>query len=207
METAKAQKDAVLKFRNNFRRNPALVPIHKLQEHAARPRPVKGPIWVSSADTLDLEAGEDRELRSKLWEVFEQRGDGTEEMDYPVAFVPLHGEWIGFRKEAVHGNPLPRELDQFEGMQRDCDKSTTIFYLSGSGWMSVIIEAAEDVFVSDQIETQTSRISRLETTDPTTISTQRMSRLHYADQTSTQAHTSDHHFGRIGGILLPNCSS
>lgn len=135
METAQAQKDAVLKFRQNFRRNPTLVPVHKLQEHAARPRPFKRPIWVSSVGVPALEACDDGELRARLWEVFEERADGTEKLDYPVASVPFHGEWVGCKKKVDREKPVLSELDRFNGMQKDCDKSTTIFYLSGSGWM------------------------------------------------------------------------
>ena len=98
-------------------------------------RPLKGPIWVSSVDVLAPEPCEDAALRSKLWEVFEQKGNGTEKLDYPTASVTLHGEWVGFKKQVDLENPSFDARDQFNGLQGDRDNSTTIFYLSGSGWM------------------------------------------------------------------------
>ena len=138
MDTVEAQKAAVLGFRKAFRDAPNLTPIHKLQEHAARPRPLKGQTWVSNVDIPALASHDDEHLRAKLWEVFQSRGDGTEKLDYPAASVPLHGEWIGHRKatteKETHTDQVS-EQERFAGMQHDCGNNMTIFYLSGAGWM------------------------------------------------------------------------
>ena len=134
MDSAEGQRAAVRKFRDAFRNAPKTTPVHQLQEHAARARSFKGPIWTSNVTIPALSGAESDELCAKLWKVFQSKSDGSETLDYPAASVPLHGEWIAPRKSATDPNGLS-EKERFSHLEKECDTSLTLFYLSGNGWM------------------------------------------------------------------------
>lgn len=136
-DSASAQRAAVRNFREAFKNSPKNIPIHKLQEHAARPRSFKGPIWVSNVTIPAVTGVEGDKLREMLWEVFQQKRGEGEVLDYPTEAVEMYGEWVGLRKgemweEDVEGMS---EEEKFRRIGVDCESGLTVFYLSGNGWM------------------------------------------------------------------------
>lgn len=134
MDSAEGQKAAVRKFREAFRNAPKNVPVHQLQKHAARPRSFKGSIWVSNVTIPAVSGVESDELCAKLWKVFQSKSDGSETLDYPTASIPLHGEWIAHRKSLTDLGQLG-EQEKFIQIEKECETTLTVFYLSGNGWL------------------------------------------------------------------------
>jgi hypothetical protein len=98
MDSAASQKNAILDFRKAFKSAP-WIPISKIQAQSFRERPLKGPILVSKVNITRPNEEEGEALRSRLWEVYQSKSEGIENLDPPASCASYDGEWIGVRQD------------------------------------------------------------------------------------------------------------
>ncbi|KAE8402408.1 alpha/beta-hydrolase [Aspergillus pseudonomiae] len=136
MDTAEAQKKAVLAYRKGWKTAPWM-PISKMQAYSARPKAVKGPLLVSNVTIPRPSPEEGENLRSKLWDLYQSKSEGVEKLDPPAACADYRAEWIGFRndvKDPKAPQPDGTEQERFLDIQQHITNDVTLFYISGGAW-------------------------------------------------------------------------
>ncbi|KAL3473416.1 alpha/beta-hydrolase [Aspergillus californicus] len=136
MDTAEGQKEAVLAFRKGFRSAP-WVTISKMQSQSFRERPLKGPVLVSKVNIPRPDTGEEEDLRSGVWSIYQAKSEGVEKLDPPAPCSNYKGQWIGSRRDVK--DPKAPQLDlseheTFDVIQENTTNDMTLFYLSGGAW-------------------------------------------------------------------------
>ena len=137
MDTAEAQKKAVLAYRKGWKTAPWM-PISKMQAYSARPKAVKGPLLVSNVTIPRPSPEEGENLRSKLWDLYQSKSEGVEKLDPPAACADYRAEWIGFRndvKDPKAPQPDGTEQERFLDIQQHITNDVTLFYISGGAWL------------------------------------------------------------------------
>jgi hypothetical protein len=120
-------------------KNAPWVPISKIQAQSFRERPLKGPIVVSKVTIPRPKETEGEFLRSRLWDLFKSKSEGTEKLDPPAPCSTYHGEWIGVRKgiqdPRAPQQPNLTEQEKFNLIENHRQNDLILFYLSGGAWL------------------------------------------------------------------------